>query len=529
MNRRRFVRTVSQGSLAAMIGLKGTRLWAQAPPAKEPPINCAPPKHGAAKRITFDTSTPVLPRKSAWDLDAPEITRLQSAYQALRDLTVKTPNDPRGWAQQANIHCFNCSGGFDPSNVEIHGSWWFLPWHRCYLHIHERILGKLIGDPTFRLAYWDWDTYPGHAILPPPFLAPGALVDAYRGAIPSNVIPAKYTGAAAMAVVLGAQTSAGFMGSASQSGALENSPHGPVHIWTGNANPNQANEPVGCFYPNTVGGPSEPQSPNCLDMGVLATAAQDPIFFAHHSNIDRLWDVWVQRPGVQGNWKNTSWLHHKFNFFDENANWVYITVADVLAAEEQNKLRYSYQPPKAKASPTPASPTPSPKPTAAKETVKRTSPAKAMAPLMVHSAATATAVGIKPHVQSVAVPPDHQANLRTFADSGPEANRHYTLHIDGISLPPNEGAIVHVFAAQPDANLETPVGPSFVGTFSIVPSGPQHQHPMERNAVFELRPETAALVAEKKNLEVTLVPEMVNGTEPLKSNLTYKKIYLSFE
>lgn len=28
-------------------------------------------------------------------------------------------------------------------------------------------------------------------------------------------------------------------------------------------------------------------------MGVLQTAARDPIFYAHHANIDRLWDVWL--------------------------------------------------------------------------------------------------------------------------------------------------------------------------------------------------------------------------------------------
>ena len=154
MNRRKFVTTVTQSSLAAMLGLRTARLWAQSS-GHEQPVDCSPPKHGAAKHITFDPKAAILPRKSVWDLSATEVTRLQKAYQALRDLTVSKPSDPRGWMQQANVHCFNCSGGYDPSNVEIHGGWWFLPWHRCYLHVHERILGSLIGDPTFRLAYWD--------------------------------------------------------------------------------------------------------------------------------------------------------------------------------------------------------------------------------------------------------------------------------------------------------------------------------------------------------------------------------------
>ena len=32
-------------------------------------------------------------------------------------------------------------------------------------------------------------------------------------------------------------------------------------------------------------------------MGSPATAGQDPIFWLHHANIDRLWEVWLALPG----------------------------------------------------------------------------------------------------------------------------------------------------------------------------------------------------------------------------------------
>ena len=48
-----------------------------------------------------------------------------------------------------------------------------------------------------------------------------------------------------------------------------------------------------------------------------------------------------------------------------------------------------------------------------------------------------------------------------------------------------------------------------------------------RNAVFELRPETAALLVGQKDLTVPLVPRLVNGKEPPRSSLTYKRIYLT--
>jgi polyphenol oxidase len=527
MNRRQFVRSVGQGSVAMMFGLQATRLWG-APPHKQLPIDCSPPAHGAAKHITFNTSNPILPRKSVWDLSPAEVKRLQAAYQALRNLSTTKPNDPRGWAQQANVHCFNCSGGYDPSNVEIHGSWWFLPWHRCYLHVHERILGKLIGDPTFRLAYWDWDTYAQHAILPPPFAAAGPLYDSWRGATPTDVIPSDITGSAAMAAVYANQTAALFMGSASDPannvynpGALENSPHGPVHLWTGAPNPSQAPLPPGCYYPNTAGGTPVDQSSNgCVDMGVLATAAQDPIFFAHHSNIDRVWDKWLAMPGSQGNWTAPDWLSQRFNFYDENGDWVYLTVADVLTTKEQSNLRYLYQPPQKAAVTT--TPKPSPKTAAIA--------LKSVQPLVVTAPAAPIAVGTKPHVKSVAVPQEHRDNLRAVVlSTAPAQAKHYVLHIDGLTLPANESAIIHVFAGEPNATRETPLGATFIGTFALVPAGPQHQHAVVRNAAFQIRPETAKILAEQKELVVTLVPRLVNGKEPAKSDLTYRKIYLSVE
>jgi len=523
MNRRNFLWRLSRQGLVVALCLRPTRFWAQT--GKELPIDCSPPGHGAAKPITFNSSTPILPRKSIWDLSSTEISRLQAAYQAMRDLASKTPNDPRGWMQQANVHCFNCSGGYEASNIEIHGSWWFLPWHRCYLHVHERILGKLIGDPSFRLAYWDWDTYPKHATIPPAFLAPGPLWDSYRGATAADVIPGRIVGPNAMSVMLGNQTSTAFMGSASNSGALENNPHGPVHIWTGDPNPSRKPKPVGCFYPDTAGGQSADQSRfGCLDMGVLATAAQDPIFFAHHANIDRLWDVWSQTPGSEGNWKDSDWLKQPFNFYDENGDWIYITLADVLAEGEQNNLRYAYEPsPRATAT---ATPTVTPK---QNESLTLMEKPKSLESLFVSSGPNVTRVGTKPHRQSVPLPELQQHNLKAFAALGPTATRHYMLHIEGLSAPANEGTILNVFAGQPNANRKTLIGPSFVGTFSIVPPGPHHEHPTVRNAVFELRPETAALIAKQKDLVIVLVPTLVDGEEPVESNLTYKKIYLSYE
>ena len=43
---------------------------------------------------------------------------------------------------------------------EIHGTWWFLPWHRAYLHATEQNLQKALGDPNVALPYWHWPLTP---------------------------------------------------------------------------------------------------------------------------------------------------------------------------------------------------------------------------------------------------------------------------------------------------------------------------------------------------------------------------------
>ena len=54
-------------------------------------------------------------------------------------------------------------------------------------------------------------------------------------------------------------------------------------------------------------------------MGGFDTAGLDPIFWLHHANIDRLWDVWLGQPG-RANSTEAAWLTGlTFKFHDENA------------------------------------------------------------------------------------------------------------------------------------------------------------------------------------------------------------------
>ncbi|TVU14780.1 hypothetical protein EJB05_38273, partial [Eragrostis curvula] len=102
-------------------------------------------------------------------------------------------------------------------------------------------------------------------------------------------------------------------------GSIENVPHGPLHGWVG-----------------------DPRQPNGEDMGNFYSAARDPVFFALHANIDRLWHVWRGlRPGGNNtDFADPDWLDASFLFYDEDARLVRVRVRDCL---DVTALRYAYQ------------------------------------------------------------------------------------------------------------------------------------------------------------------------------------------
>lgn len=74
-------------------------------------------------------------------------------------------------------------------------------------------------------------------------------------------------------------------------GVLDNEPHNTVHLWVGGENPFNFNG----TFPNPL--PENSNPPIGSMLGNL-TAAYDPIFYAHHSNVDRMWALWQQKwPG----------------------------------------------------------------------------------------------------------------------------------------------------------------------------------------------------------------------------------------
>lgn len=85
-------------------------------------------------------------------------------------------------------------------------------------------------------------------------------------------------------------------------GCLEAIPHGSIHGWV-----------------------------NEQDMEGFKDSASDPIFFAHHANLDRLWELWKTLPGgIRGDIPDLDYRDTQFTFYDEHGEIVTVSVAQAL-------------------------------------------------------------------------------------------------------------------------------------------------------------------------------------------------------
>lgn len=203
-------------------------------------------------------------------LSSDQLHGLREAYQALYDMP------------DAAAESFATIGGIHGNP----GTWWcdhgapgFLTWHRAYMKAFEKALQCV--DSDIMLPFWDWSSGPTTGVpaacgsptyvnrdgdtVPNPLYS-GPIATAAGGGTTSRGANIDTTSFA------GASTSAQNAMSSATYDSFQNSlngPHGSVHVWTGG------------------------------DMGSVASAGFDPIFFLHHCNVDRIWWNWQQtNPGV---------------------------------------------------------------------------------------------------------------------------------------------------------------------------------------------------------------------------------------
>lgn len=234
-----------------------------------------------------------------------------------------------------------------------HRSWFFMPWHRMYLHHFERIVMAevaALGGPTdWALPYWNWDARDGDGRLPEAFRSatladgstnhlfvrerrddPGRNANAGDPIADADQMDKRLFNCLRPTVFEGNGQFGGppvrrhggqgppetIPPALNGSGRIEGTPHGSLHTATGG---------VGF-------------------MSRFTQAALDPIFWLHHCNIDRLWEVWRRMRAGQTpapDPTDVAWLDASFQFRDASKASVTMRPREVLITTAA-PLSYEY-------------------------------------------------------------------------------------------------------------------------------------------------------------------------------------------
>lgn len=186
---------------------------------------------------------------------------------------------PDSWMWAANTHGVDQFTPRRPAWAQCtHASLFFLPWHRAYLAWFEQSIREAAGEDDWALPYWDYSAPGASRRLAVEFTVEqrtvdGELVDnplfsPARSAQPIPADSADIVEALAQPNYV-LEREPGFGGALPDQffGTVEDRPHNYVHM--------------------AIGGVM--RSP--------ATAGRDPVFWLHHANIDRLWEVWLSLEG----------------------------------------------------------------------------------------------------------------------------------------------------------------------------------------------------------------------------------------
>ncbi|KAH6557249.1 hypothetical protein KP509_1Z125300 [Ceratopteris richardii] len=228
-------------------------------------------------------------------------------------------------------------------------------------------------------------------------------------------------------------------------GSLENGLHSAIHYYVG-----------------------DPRTQLLQNMGNFGTAARDPIFYSHHSNVDRLWEVWrFNMPdGERFDHTDPDFLNAEFVFYDENANMVRVKVSDALDSEmlgvyykkgRSDNLWINYSP--------------------------TASTNESAIPVAV--AAGVPFVGEEPLNGTITIVTNFSAIVKRPSEKKP-SKKLEVLNIQGVQVAREEFVALVAFVNIPWAGESTATNSAeYLGTFNIVPSADKSKH-LNVNVKYEI-------------------------------------------
>ena len=299
---------------------------------------------------------------------------LEDYRRAVTAMLQLPPADPRNWYRQSLIHLLDCP----------HANWWFLPWHRVYLGWFEKICREMSGNSRFALPYWNWSR---DQRIPAEFFSGAldpssemylesyadfkqnfegtvvevwrALTDRQRQALQHRgyegverlLVDIEHVFAPREQARLLTVAEPHFLDVTKQATSTDSvrralAPRSFVKF--GSMPAAQHSEPAGSHV-------LESTPHNLLHNGVGGMMGDflspiDPIFYLHHANIDRIWDVWIALQRAEGleihpdGPELSQWSAEDFEFFvDEQGRSV--TGMPWGAYLQKDVFGYTYQPP----------------------------------------------------------------------------------------------------------------------------------------------------------------------------------------
>ena len=272
-------------------------------------------------------------------------------YQtAIGKLLKLPPTDPRNWYRNAFVHLMDCP----------HMNWWLYPWHRAYIGWFEQTCREMSGNPRFTFPYWDWTATPmiptvfGNGLLNPSnsaFISSFATFQStfssamnafWASLTPQQIAGLKIRGYNSMSDVWGSNGAQGAFFTPSQARSLAPGtpftgglakavslsmvqsalqPQTYVPFSSSKAPYHQGNPPAGATF-----GLLESEPHNLVHNGIGGfmedfLSPVDPIFFMHHSNLERLWVIWTEKqeqlgkPTLPTGSDLQLWSNEPFTFF----------------------------------------------------------------------------------------------------------------------------------------------------------------------------------------------------------------------
>lgn len=222
--------------------------------------------------------------------------------QAVDALKKRPATDPTSWRFMSAVHGYSPASdpagrkGLPSSAIQKrfwnqcqHQTWFFPSWHRGYLAYFEQIIEKAVvslgGPGGWALPYWNYcDTHKSSRLLP------NAFVDQ---SLPDGTPNPLY--------VPGRNSNTNDFNIPDVDVSLDCLTHSPFEGVSSGGDPGFGGPKTGFSHFGKTNGRLESVPHNAIhdDIGGLMgdpdTAALDPIFWLHHANIDRLWEVWTHR------------------------------------------------------------------------------------------------------------------------------------------------------------------------------------------------------------------------------------------